>query len=144
MSDASADRHFFTVAEANALVSELEQRFGRIRANLAKGREITAHLASLGGAHPGAYRDQLRRVHAEVHLEVAAIQAHGALVKDVNGGLVDFWHRRDGAEVLLCWKVGEDEIRFFHDETGGFDGRRPLDGDATGDPDDGDGDPGAH
>jgi hypothetical protein len=29
--------------------------------------------------------------------------------------------------VLLCWKVGEDEIAFWHDLEEGFAGRRSID-----------------
>jgi len=28
--------------------------------------------------------------------------------------------------VLLCWKLGEDEIRYWHGLEDGFAGRRPL------------------
>ena len=34
----------------------------------------------------------------------------------------------DGRTVLLCWKLGEKEIGFWHTPEDGFAGRKPLDG----------------
>ena len=31
-------------------------------------------------------------------------------VKDLDSGLLDFPSERDGAEILLCWRVGEPEV----------------------------------
>ena len=51
----------------------------------------------------------------------------GILVKDLDAGL-----RRlplasaTASEVLLCWRLGEDEIAWWHGHDDGFAGRRPL------------------
>jgi len=50
----------------------------------------------------------------------------GAQLKDLDSGLVDFYHRRGSEIVLLCWKEGEDEIGHWHGLQGGFASRRPL------------------
>ena len=47
-------------------------------------------------------------------------------MKDLDRGLLDFPARREGEEILLCWHVGEDEIRFWHGVDEGFAGRKPL------------------
>ncbi|MEC0270711.1 DUF2203 domain-containing protein [Paenibacillus anseongense] len=41
-------------------------------------------------------------------------------------GLVDFPSTIGGQEVLLCWKQGEDKIRYYHGKEDGFAGRRPI------------------
>jgi hypothetical protein len=41
-------------------------------------------------------------------------------------GLLDFPSLRDGREVYLCWKYGEDQIDFWHDMDAGFMGRQPI------------------
>jgi len=33
----------------------------------------------------------------------------------------------EGNVVLLCWKLGETKIAFWHDTTSGFAGRKPID-----------------
>ncbi|MFQ5491799.1 MAG: DUF2203 domain-containing protein, partial [Phycisphaerae bacterium] len=60
----------------------------------------------------------------ELLAELAQI---GAMVKDFEAGLVDFPGRRNGKDVLLCWKLGEEKLTHWHDLTAGFTGRRPLD-----------------
>ena len=57
---------------------------------------------------------------------VNQIHGLGAQVKDADEGLVDFPTLRDGEEVLLCWKLGEDEVAFWHGLEDGFAGRRPV------------------
>ncbi len=58
---------------------------------------------------------------------IKGIQALGVVVKDVDQGLVDFIGTRDGREVYLCWRYGEEELEFWHELDTGFAGRRPLD-----------------
>src|SRR5581483_7805155 len=50
----------------------------------------------------------------------------GVQVKDVDEGLVDFPALRRGETVLLCWRLGEDEVSYWHTLEAGFAGRRPL------------------
>jgi hypothetical protein len=57
---------------------------------------------------------------------VARIHEAGALVKDLDVGLVDFPARREGVDVLLCWRLGEDEVGYWHGLDEGFSGRKPL------------------
>ena len=55
------------------------------------------------------------------------IHGRGAIVKDLDEGLVDFPARREGEEILLCWRLGEDDVAFWHGLEEGFAGRRPID-----------------
>ena len=61
-------------------------------------------------------RDALEKIHAT-----------GCIVKDLEVGLLDFPARIDGEEVYLCWRLGEDRIRFYHRQDEGFSGRKPID-----------------
>jgi hypothetical protein len=55
------------------------------------------------------------------------IQSTGCVVKDLDSGLLDFPAIIDNQEVYLCWRLGEDRIRFYHSQREGFAGRKPLD-----------------
>ena len=55
------------------------------------------------------------------------IRALGGDVKDLDMGLVDFPGRRGDDEILLCWRLGEKRIEYWHTAEGGFASRRPLD-----------------
>jgi hypothetical protein len=48
------------------------------------------------------------------------------VTKDLALGLVDFLHVRDGREVNLCWRFGEDAVRHWHGLDEGYASRRPL------------------
>ena len=62
------------------------------------------------------------------------IQATGCVVKDLDIGLLDFPAMINDEEVYLCWRLGEERIRFWHRQDEGFAGRKPLDpGDAGSD-----------
>ena len=63
---------------------------------------------------------------AEIVRCVAELQELGLLVKDLDEGLVDFPALRGGEEVLLCWRLGEEEVAFWHTLEDGFAGRKPL------------------
>ena len=52
--------------------------------------------------------------------------ALGGVPKDLGLGLVDFPHLRRGQTVNLCWKYGEQEIRFWHGLDEGYTARKPL------------------
>jgi hypothetical protein len=61
-------------------------------------------------------REALERIHAT-----------GCIVKDLDVGLLDFPARLNGEAVYLCWRLGEDRIRFYHRQDEGFAGRKPID-----------------
>jgi len=58
---------------------------------------------------------------------LAEIDSIGVEVKDLDTGLLDFPCRLGEDIVLLCWKMGETEIRHWHTMESGFQGRQALD-----------------
>jgi hypothetical protein len=73
----------------------------------------------------------LRREHMQLvetmKTAIGRILATGCHVKDLDVGLLDFPALIGDEEVYLCWKLGEDRIRFYHRQDEGFSGRKPLD-----------------
>jgi hypothetical protein len=59
--------------------------------------------------------------------EIERIRSLGGEVKDLELGLVDFPSTREGEDILLCWKLGEKSIGYWHAVDGGFASRRPID-----------------
>ena len=51
----------------------------------------------------------------------------GIQVKDLDTGLLDFPTVYRGEEVLLCWRMDEDDITHWHGLTEGFAGRKAID-----------------
>ena len=58
---------------------------------------------------------------------LSRILESGCLIKDLDTGLLDFPSRINDEDVYLCWRLGEDRIRFYHRQDEGFAGRKPLD-----------------
>jgi hypothetical protein len=76
-----------------------------------------------------ALNDARRAISAETAQRdqcVAELADLGVEVKDAATGLVDFPGELEGARVLLCWRLDEDRVEFFHGEAEGYDGRRPI------------------
>ena len=129
-------RHF-TPEEANAALVDVrplvekmvEQRQLHLEA-LERQEELEGHIRGNGGGIPPAAlaesAAEVDRLARELARTVDEIGEHGAQVKDVDEGLIDFPARRHGRTVLLCWKLGEDEIRYWHTLDGGFAGRQEL------------------
>lgn len=130
------ERHF-SIEEANEALDEVrpltEELVGHRRA-LVKLQErqaaVTTRIAGNGGnVEPHELEDVQERLDEEVAgiaRCVARIHEVGALVKDLDVGLVDFPATRDGEEILLCWRLGEAEVGFWHGLDEGFSGRKPL------------------
>jgi hypothetical protein len=57
---------------------------------------------------------------------VEKILETGCVIKDLDVGLLDFPSIIDNQEVYLCWKLGEDRIRYYHRQDEGFAGRKPI------------------
>lgn len=58
---------------------------------------------------------------------ITEITAIGVLVKDIDMGLLDFPCVVEGEMILLCWKLGESAITFWHGLEEGYAGRKPID-----------------
>ena len=127
----------FTPGEANAalprvrpLVEELVARAAELRRAQSAQSELDLHISGNGGdiapmdlaEADEAVQAAARRVSETIsHLDELGVQ-----VKDADTGLLDFPSERHGEPVLLCWRLGEDEVAFWHDLEGGYADRRPL------------------
>ena len=77
-------------------------------------------------------RSEHIRLISQVKDALDRIQATGCVVKDLDTGLLDFPAILKNEEVYLCWRLGEDRIRFYHRQDEGFSGRKPIDPEDTG------------
>ena len=129
-------RHF-TAEEANEALPEIRKLVEEMVAHraahleaLARQEELEGSIRGNGGGIPPATlaeaADDVDREARSLAKVVDEIASRGVEVKDVDEGLVDFPALRRGETVLLCWRLGEDEIGYWHTTEDGFDGRRPL------------------
>ena len=120
----------FTLAEANHLIPQLNTQLNSVRQAknvLARTKDdiqrASAKAEYGGGSTAGTlYISSLQQISSNLQ----AIQELGVLVKDLDIGLCDFPHLREGRIVFLCWKLGESEIKWWHETTDGYKDRCPI------------------
>jgi hypothetical protein len=129
----------FTLDEAQSLLPVLEALLKRAIEGKQAAEEVESRLSEMarriyisGGMRVDVTKVAKLRAEMEAHLQlaresIAEIDSIGVQVKDLDGGLLDFPCRLDDQVVLLCWRMGETAIEFWHTVEAGFQGRQPLD-----------------
>ena len=120
----------FTVEEANALLPRLKELLDDLAIHRDALREKAAHLEPIlqaaktnGGGRVGSEYG----VEAyNLYLAIERIRELGVLLKDLDMGLLDFPHERDGRVVFLCWHPPEERVGYWHEIEAGYAGRQPL------------------
>jgi hypothetical protein len=71
---------------------------------------------------------QSRLDEAVNHLEdyVDELSDVGCELKDYQIGLIDFVGKHQRRDIYLCWKLGEDQIGYWHEIEAGYAGRQPI------------------
>ena len=125
----------FTLEEALALLPTVRQLLSEIQGAKrdmdVASIELDRLLALTGGnghlaADVASTRDEVRRAGGRIESLIAELDDLGVQLKGIDEGLVDFPSERDGRVVLLCWRLGEETIAWWHDLDTGFAGREPL------------------
>lgn len=135
-------RRYFTVGEVDRLVPKLERVFVQVlqlRAAM-RGEETKLEKAGVrlspevlekeSVRDPSNVRQakmMFRAYYESLTEQLAEIEVLGGEVKDLELGLVDFLARRGDEDILLCWKLGERSIEYYHAVDSGFRGRRLID-----------------
>ncbi|MBI3332778.1 MAG: DUF2203 domain-containing protein [Candidatus Omnitrophica bacterium] len=132
--------HLFTVEEVNRLLPQVgtvlrelrERRDALLKLEEGMAVEQLSWLREDGTVSPKA-QEGVKNLEERMEGERQAFEEHlerlgdlGAQLKDLDEGLVDFFAARGETLIYLCWKEGEDRIRFWHDLESGFAGRQPL------------------
>jgi hypothetical protein len=129
----------FTFQEAESLLPILESLLrtaidGKklMEAVDAEFQEVAHRVFLNGGTYLNIVDLARRKAEREKAIQrvkdaLAEIDATGVQVKDLEIGLLDFPCAVDGRTVLLCWKLGEKGIAYWHGTGEGFAGRKPID-----------------
>ena len=126
-------KKYYTPREANKalnvirpIVEELMRIGENIRARQPELWSVAQKSAGNGG-NPflsKALKD-FERLDELVH----EIQNTGIFIKDLTVGIIDFLALHDGREIYLCWRHGEEQVRFWHEVHAGFAERQLIDWD---------------
>ena len=136
---ADEESKLFSLTEAERLRTQVEpmlieamnsrQKMGELDEQFAVLAERIQRSGGLAVSYENTAKLRLERnrFEAAVQRTVEQIHATGCIVKDLDVGLLDFPSRINNEEVYLCWRLGEDRIRFYHRQDEGFSGRKPID-----------------
>ncbi|GIQ70952.1 DUF2203 family protein [Xylanibacillus composti] len=125
------EKRYFTLEEANKLLPAVQVELTALQA-------VQARYAELYRSHAKLRRDnapdevlfgmesEMDFLQLQAKLNIDNITRTGAELKDIETGLIDFPAKKDGEDILLCWKQGEKEISHYHGLNDGFRGRRPI------------------
>ncbi len=129
----------FTLDEAQSLLPVLESLLRRALDSKQAAEEVDAQLSELsrriylsGGMRVDVGKVGQQKAEMEAHLQrvresIAEMDEIGVQVKDMDAGLLDFPCRLEDEVVLLCWRMGENSIEYWHTMESGFKGRQPVD-----------------
>ena len=121
----------YTPQTANKALPEVKRMFANIVAQknriVALNEELQITIESGGQFERFIKKKQeLNIAVSNLYKAIEQLEGTGVVIKDVDQGLLDFPSKRFDEEVWLCWKAGEDEIKFWHAKDEGFMGRKPL------------------
>jgi hypothetical protein len=118
----------FTHDEASALLPRLTELLTDLQAaHRAAARQIgdtVTHSVSTNGSAAAAVKAS--GPFLEAQRLTGEVEGLGVVLRDPETGLVDFASVREGDQIYLCWRLGEERIGFWHPRDTGFMGRLPL------------------
>ena len=123
-------KKYFTVDEANRVVRRIRPLVERMTETVQTLQELAYEVRAMfdnadkNGGHPKGGDFML--IQRQLQEEIETLHSFGCVIKDPGIGLLDFLTLRDGQEVELCWRLGEDRIEFWHDINAGYRNRQPL------------------
>ncbi len=125
-------KKYFTIQEAESLLPKI----GKILSRAIKLNKALELLESIEiEVYDDNYEDlgkvtkankQFHRLSYEFYDNVEKLEGMGCIVKDLELGIIDFYCRFENRDTFLCWKLGENGIRFWHEMDVGYMGRKPI------------------
>jgi hypothetical protein len=128
----------FTLQEAEDLIPSLQEwlpeaidaRKQAVEADH-ELQQIVARIQVLGGmevnpTRVGRFKHSKEQAVEKLRSTMEQIEQSGCVIKDLAIGLVDFPAMLGDEQVLLCWKLGEPRIEYWHRMQEGFAGRKPI------------------
>ncbi len=126
----------FTLAEANGELPWLRKKFIELTALRRRSNEVSEEIREtmIKAKGNGGFKEEevnatekmLSDLMGAIKKRLAEITDKGIVVRDADAGLVDFPSLLNNEKVHLCWKMGEENIGYWHEIDKGYSNRRPL------------------
>jgi hypothetical protein len=118
----------FTLSEARSLLPRVRKLMERIHSERQMLMKIHTDIErarkkaeTCGGSRFGHFY----LIHVSIFgRAVREVEGLGVQIKDYDQGLIDFPCEHEGRIVYLCWKIGEEELDYWHEIEAGYAGRQ--------------------
>lgn len=121
----------FTVDKANTILPKVKKKFDEILCCKNNVMDIQEELQNLSDSNCSFEKfinkkQELNHIVTSLYKMIQELEDMGVMVKSVDEGLLDFPSIRYDKEIWLCWKFGENKVKFWHGKDEGFMGRKPI------------------
>ena len=123
----SRPKRRFTLAQANSALPLVRRIVGDIVKTHGLVLRLQADIEKANNARDQA-ATQTKLDESVTRLEdyIEELSEVGCELKDYQVGLIDFVGRHQTRDVYLCWKLGEEQIGYWHEINAGYTGRQPI------------------
>jgi len=126
-------RKYFTAESAQKQIPKIKKSIARLQ-NIKKVIEAVSSVKiDIGEFNFDEIRQtetklkkDYHKLSYEFHKELERLESIGCILKDLDLGLVDFYCKFKGRDIFLCWKLGENKIKAWHEIDSGFSRRNPI------------------
>jgi hypothetical protein len=126
--------HYYGIDEANQRLADLRPMLEQLRDDRAAVAEAQRELIKARATNGSAdHADDLARRETEIRdivrrmqRAVAQLDEWSIALRDISTGLLDFPALVAGRPIWLCWRLGEEQVGWWHEADVGFDQRQPL------------------
>lgn len=122
----TVDRANRTLPLVRRIVEDIVREQERWQGAIARLDLLMATSTDTLDLRVAALEKEVQTIARDIDAFQAELEALDIQLKDRRLGLVDFPTELDGRRVLLCWRLGEPSVQFWHDEDAGYAGRQPL------------------
>ncbi|HEX2974066.1 MAG TPA: DUF2203 domain-containing protein [Tepidisphaeraceae bacterium] len=120
-------RRWFTLQDANRSLPLVTRIVRDIVNTHGRAMQLQAKLeATPMPKDTRILQEQLERAIERLQDYIHELDDIGVELKDYETGLIDFPGRHEGRDIYLCWKMGEDQVEYWHELHTGFAGRQSV------------------
>ena len=125
-------KKYFTIKDAEKLLPHIERILQRtIKLNKALDLLSSIEIEVYDDDYENLRKvtkanKQFHKLSYEFYSNIEKLENMGCIVKDYEVGIIDFYYRAEDHDIFLCWKLGEKNIRFWHETDTGYMGRKPI------------------
>jgi hypothetical protein len=123
---ASRPKRRFTLAQANSALPLVRRIVGDIVKTHGMILRLQAEMDRAGGKEQATAQSRLDQSVGRLEDYVEELTEVGCELKDYQVGLIDFVGRHESRDVYLCWKLGEEQVGYWHEMNAGYTGRQPV------------------